>query len=193
MVKKKTEINVGFGITPPKETCDDSHCPFHGKLTLRGRSFTGLIIASKIPKMATIEWEKRRYVRKFERYERRRTHLIVHNPPCINALAGDIVRIMECRPISKTKNFVIIEKVGKEALIKEMLESRERAADRKKAEKKKDEEAEAKTAVPSRSHDHAESKAAEKPTAKKGYDKKEAAEDDSGLLGDEDEPEDDDN
>jgi small subunit ribosomal protein S17 len=32
-----------------------------------------------------------------------------HNPPCINAKEGDVVKIAECRPLSKTKKFVVIE------------------------------------------------------------------------------------
>ncbi|HEX54578.1 MAG TPA: 30S ribosomal protein S17, partial [Candidatus Altiarchaeales archaeon] len=31
--------------------------------------------------------------------------------PCINARTGDRVRIMECRKLSKTVNFVVIEKL----------------------------------------------------------------------------------
>jgi len=45
------------------------------------------------------------------RYERRRGHIPSHNPPCIDAKEGDRVRIAECRPISKTVSFVVVEKV----------------------------------------------------------------------------------
>ena len=40
---------------------------------------------------------------------KKRSKLHAHNPPCIDAKPGDIVTIAECRPISKTKSFVIVE------------------------------------------------------------------------------------
>ncbi len=46
---------------------------------------------------------------RYERYEKRRTRVAAHNPPCINAKEGDKVVIAECRPLSRTKKFVIIE------------------------------------------------------------------------------------
>ena len=52
------------------------------------------------------------YVPKYERYERRHSRIAAHNPDCINAKVGDKVKIAECRPLSKTKHFVVIEKVG---------------------------------------------------------------------------------
>ena len=76
-------------------------------------------------KTAAIEFNRLHFLKKYERYEKRRTKLKVHNPECINAKDGDIVRIMECRPLSKTKNFVIIEKLGIEKGFKEKMEARE--------------------------------------------------------------------
>ena len=40
---------------------------------------------------------------------------------------GDSVKIIECRPLSKTKNFVIIGVLGKEKGFKERMEAREEA------------------------------------------------------------------
>ncbi|HER54639.1 MAG TPA: 30S ribosomal protein S17, partial [Candidatus Bathyarchaeota archaeon] len=34
-----------------------------------------------------------------------------HCPPCLDVKAGDKVRLAECRPISKTVGFVVIEKL----------------------------------------------------------------------------------
>lgn len=45
---------------------------------------------------------------------KKRSKLHAHNPRCIRARPGDIVTIGECRPISKTKSFVILEVVGNE-------------------------------------------------------------------------------
>jgi len=51
------------------------------------------------------------YVPKFKRYERRRSHINAHNPQCLNAKEGEHVKIAECRPLSKTVSFVVVEKM----------------------------------------------------------------------------------
>jgi len=104
--KKKEEID-----SSRNQVCDDLHCPFHGKLSTRGRMFVGNVISAKAHKTITVEWERMKYIPKYERYTKERTRVKVHNPPCINAKEGDKVKIAECRPISKTKHFVVVEKV----------------------------------------------------------------------------------
>lgn len=109
----KQEIkNIGIKVNPPTEKCTDSHCPFHGKLKARGKIFTGKVI-SYFHKTVTVEFPRLFFLPKYERHEKRRTRIKAHNPPCIDAKKGDSVRLMECRPLSKTKNFVIIEKTSK--------------------------------------------------------------------------------
>jgi small subunit ribosomal protein S17 len=95
-----------------KHECKDSHCPFHGKLKLRGRTFQGTVKSTKMRRTASFELERRFYLKKYDRYEKRITRLKVHNPDCISAREGEIVKVIECRPLSKTKKFVIIEKVS---------------------------------------------------------------------------------
>jgi small subunit ribosomal protein S17 len=109
--KETGSRNIGLDVPMPKENCDDHNCPFHGTLLPRGRVFVGRIISAKQPKSTTVEWETRAFLPKYERYEKRRTRVHAHNPPCISAKEGDDVKIAECRPLSKTKNFVIIQKV----------------------------------------------------------------------------------
>ena len=89
--------------------CNDKNCPKHGHLKLRGNSFVGFIKSKNLHKTAIVEWERRIYLRKYERYEKRKTKLAAHIPKCFNVKVGDKVKLMESRPISKTKNFVIIE------------------------------------------------------------------------------------
>jgi small subunit ribosomal protein S17 len=103
---------VGLGIEPPKEKCDDKNCPFHGSLSVRGRIFVGTVVSDKMSKTVVVELEHMHKVRKYERYARRTSKLHVHNPPCINAHVGDKVKFMECRRLSKTKAFVIVQKMG---------------------------------------------------------------------------------
>lgn len=85
-------------------------------ISTRGRTFTGVVVDSKMQSTATVEWERRKYIKKYERFLTKKTRIKAHNPAVINAQRGDIVKIMECRPISKTKNFIILEKVGHERL-----------------------------------------------------------------------------
>ncbi len=92
-------------------SCNDNHCPHHGELSVRGRSFTGKITKMDAHGTVTIEWPRLLYLPKYERYEKRRSRVKAHKPACINNNIGDVVRIVECRPISKTKHFVIMEKI----------------------------------------------------------------------------------
>lgn len=131
---KKTK-NIGVKVNPPKDTCKDKKCPFHGNISVRGRIFTGIIIATDVHKTATVEWQRRVKVQKYERYLKKRTKVRTHNPPCINAKEGDKVKIMECRPISKTKNTVIIENLGKQFGYEQTQEGR---AESKQIQKKKE-------------------------------------------------------
>ncbi len=92
--------------------CGDVHCSAHGTISMRGRVLEGVITAARMTRTATFQMERRHYIPKYQRYEKRKTVLKAHNPPCIAAVSGDKVRIKECRPLSKTKKFVIIEKLN---------------------------------------------------------------------------------
>jgi small subunit ribosomal protein S17 len=95
----------------PKKTCDDINCPFHGALSLRGHSLEGIVVSDKMEKTIIVRRDYLNYVPKFKRYERRRSNVPAHSPPCLEIKAGDRVRLAECRAISKTVSFVVIEKL----------------------------------------------------------------------------------
>ncbi len=95
----------------PKKTCNDKNCPFHGKLPIRGRILEGTVTSAKMDKTVVVRRDYLNYVPKFKRYERRHSHLPAHSPPCINVKEGDKVRIAECRPVSKTVSFVVVERL----------------------------------------------------------------------------------
>ncbi|MFQ6135811.1 MAG: 30S ribosomal protein S17 [Candidatus Hydrothermarchaeales archaeon] len=105
-------MNIGLNVKTPEEKCDDANCPFHGTLKVRGQILEGRLVSDKAHRTIVVEREYYRYLKKYGRYEKRRSKISAHAPGCINAKVGDIVRIMECRPISKTTSFVLIEKVG---------------------------------------------------------------------------------
>ena len=105
--------DIGVDVKTPERKCEDKNCPFHGTLSVRGQLLRGKVVKT-YGKTAVIERELIRYVPKFERYMKKRSKLHAHNPECIRAKPGDTVTIGECRPISKTKSFVILEVVGNE-------------------------------------------------------------------------------
>ena len=108
-MKKQAKKNVGMGFSSPHENCKDTHCPFHGDLKLHGRIFEGKVIKKNLHKTVNVEWERIAYLSKFERYSKSRSRVKAHNPDCIDAEVGDIVTIVETRPISKTKKFVVVK------------------------------------------------------------------------------------
>lgn len=112
MAKKLQTRDIGIDANPPQQRCSDSRCPWHGSLPIRGKTFVGKIVSDKAAKTVIVEWGYHHYLPKYERYERRHTRLAAYNPQCIDAKVGDTVRIAECRPLSKTKHFVVVEKIG---------------------------------------------------------------------------------
>ncbi len=108
-MKKKNDI--GLNVKKPKNECDNEKCPWHGHLKVRGRVFTGNVISDKSNDTVIVGWNYYYYITKYERQERRKTRVAAHNPACIAAKVGDVVKISECRPLSKTKKFTVIEKI----------------------------------------------------------------------------------
>jgi len=102
--------DIGIDVKEPDRECDDINCPFHGKLPVRGQIIEGVVVSDKAEKTVVVQRVYMKKIRKYERYEKRRSKIHAHNPPCIAAKAGDVVKIMECRPLSKTKSFVVVEK-----------------------------------------------------------------------------------
>ena len=100
-----------FGVPAPTKECTDRHCPFHGQIGVKKELFRGIVIKKDLNRSATIEWSRSVYVPKYERYEKKRSRLRVHNPVCLDAEVGDKVVVARTRPLSKTKNHVIIQKL----------------------------------------------------------------------------------
>ncbi|MEM1535879.1 MAG: 30S ribosomal protein S17 [Candidatus Pacearchaeota archaeon] len=95
-------------------TCKDKKCPFHGKLSTRGRIFKGTV--KKIhDSRAVVEFTRFVYYKKYERYAKAKTRLHAHIPACMlkDIKPGDTVKVSECRPLSKIIHFVVIEIVKK--------------------------------------------------------------------------------
>ncbi len=108
-----------LGVQAPKAEAKaavalDKNCPFYGELNVKKASLVGTIIKKDAHGTATIEWERSRFVPKYERFEFRRSRIRVHNPASINAQIGEKVLVARTRPIRKTKHHVIIKVIADE-------------------------------------------------------------------------------
>ena len=101
--------SAGLNVKTPERECDDVLCPYHGHLRVRGKIIEGRVVRDGMERSVVVERERLYYIKKYERYEKRLSRISAHNPPCINAKVGDMVKIAECRPISKTVAFVVVE------------------------------------------------------------------------------------
>jgi small subunit ribosomal protein S17 len=111
MSENKKGRNIGLNVKPPINICNDKNCPFHGSLSVRGQIITGLVSSTKMQNSIKVKKEYMHLIPKYERYEKRTSLYTAHCPSCIELKIGDKVNIAECRPISKTKSFVVIERL----------------------------------------------------------------------------------
>ena len=100
---------AGLQVAAPKNKCDDDRCPFHGSLKVRGRLLTGKAVSTEGKGFVVVQMEYLHMIGKFIRGERRRSRISAHLPPCLEVSDGDVVTIGECRPLSKTVSFVVVE------------------------------------------------------------------------------------
>ncbi|MEM2923940.1 MAG: 30S ribosomal protein S17 [Candidatus Nitrosocaldus sp.] len=101
--------NIGLEVTLPARSCSDIKCPFHGRLSIRGKLLTGIVVSKKAKKMVVIERYYQQYIKKYKRYERRRSKIHAYLPECMDVEEGDEVLVGECRPLSKTVAFALLE------------------------------------------------------------------------------------
>jgi len=101
--------NIGLNVQAPKQECKDVDCPFHGTLLVRGQVITGKVVSDRMIGTVVVLRNYLHYIKKYKRYEKRSSKIHAHNPPCIQAKVGDVVKIAECRPLSKSTTFVVVE------------------------------------------------------------------------------------
>jgi small subunit ribosomal protein S17 len=100
---------AGLDVAAPRKKCQDERCPFHGSLKVRGRLLSGKAVSTAGKGFTVVEMEYLHMVPKFNRGERRRSRVSAHVPPCIEVSDGDSITLGECRPLSKTISFVVVE------------------------------------------------------------------------------------
>jgi len=112
MPMKKEVRNPGVeGIALPTRKCEDPNCPFHGNIKVRGMVIEGKVISDKMDGTIVVEHDYMSFNKKYRRYERRRSKIHAHLPPCLDVKVGDKVLVGETRPISKMVSFVVLGKI----------------------------------------------------------------------------------
>lgn len=76
----------------------------------RGRTFEGVVV-KKFPQRVVIERERVVYVPKYERFYKKKMRMHARLPSEINVEVGDLIKIRECRPLSKIIHAMVIAKV----------------------------------------------------------------------------------
>ncbi len=104
--------DIGIDVPAPRAGCEDQHCPFHGKLSVRGQALEGVVVSARMQRTVVVERQYDEFIRKYERYEKRTRRMLAHAPPCLGLAPGHRVTMMECRPLSKTVSFVVIQNRG---------------------------------------------------------------------------------
>lgn len=81
-------------------------------ISARGRIFQGTVIR-KFNKRVTIEFERTVKLHKFERFMKKRTRVHARLPDefAAEVEVGDLIKVQECRPLSKLIHSVVVEKV----------------------------------------------------------------------------------
>jgi len=101
--------NIGLDVKVPSKECNDIHCPFHGRLAIRGKLFEGKVTGNKAKQTITLQKEAHVYFSKYKRYARSTNTIHAHVPKCMDVSMGDNVLTAECRPIAKSVSYVVVE------------------------------------------------------------------------------------
>ena len=103
--------NIGLPVNNPKNKPEDgdNKNPFNGTLSIRGKIFEGKVIKSAAKNTVILEKEAPIYFEKFKRYGRSKNRIHAHVPSNLDVNDGDRVMAAECRPLSKSVSFVVVE------------------------------------------------------------------------------------
>ncbi len=72
----------------------------------------GRVVSDRMNKTRVVSWEEKRIIPIYKKSVKRRVKVKVHDEENISK-SGDRVKIMETKPLSKEKNWRIIEIIGK--------------------------------------------------------------------------------
>lgn len=115
MEKKKTKTEKQ--VQKSTKTADTaeaqlSKIPKEKRIRTHGKVFQGTVI-KKFSKRVVIEFERMVYIRKYERYTKTKTKIHARLPESMENKIniGDLIRVQECRPLSKIIHFIVVEKI----------------------------------------------------------------------------------
>ena len=105
--------NVGLGFRTPKAAINtnyvDKKCPFTGDVSIRGRMMRGIVHSTRMKRSIVIRRNYLHFVNKYQRYMKRHKNFTVHCSPCFEPRVGDEVIVGQCRPLSKTVRYNVLE------------------------------------------------------------------------------------
>jgi len=110
---------VGLGFKTPKAailgTYIDHKCPFTGNVSIRGRLIRGIVHSVKMQRSIVIRRNYLHFIQKYQRYQKRHKNFTVHCSPAFDPKVGDDVIVGQCRPLSKTIRYNVLELIKKSA------------------------------------------------------------------------------
>lgn len=93
--------SIGLGYKTPTEAIEgtyvDKKCPFTGEVSIRGRILKGVVKTHKMKRTLIIRRDYLRYVKKYNRFEKRHKNVAAHVSPAFRVSEGDTVVVGECR------------------------------------------------------------------------------------------------
>ena len=103
--------NIGLPVKELKKKPDENenNNPLNGSLSIRGKRCEGIVINAKAKGTVVIERESLIDFTKFKRFGRSKNKIHAHVPSNLDIQEGDSVVAAECRPISKSVSFVVVE------------------------------------------------------------------------------------
>merc|ERR1712159_389249 len=111
--------SIGLGFKTPAKAKEgryiDKKCPFVGQVSIRGKLLRGVVHRTFMKNTITVRRDYLHYQKKYRRYEKRHKMISAHCSPAFEGVKpGDEVMIGECRPLSKTVRFNVLEVHSKE-------------------------------------------------------------------------------
>ncbi len=112
MAIKVRDIGIDVRAPAREPAPGDQKNPWNGTLPVRGSTIVGTVVSTRMQNTAIVEKQHELLVPKFERIEKRTRRYAAHIPSNVDVAVGDEVLIAECRPLSKTVHFVVVENRG---------------------------------------------------------------------------------
>ena len=110
---KRYVKKVGLGFKVPKSavagTYVDHKCPFTSDVTIRGRILRGVITSNKMKRTVVVRRNYFHWIPKYSRFEKRHRNVAVHMSPAFDFQIGDEAIVGQCRPLSKTVRFNVLQ------------------------------------------------------------------------------------